>query len=65
MRRTFLRSRAATNGLNLRLHHELLVYEELVLDMKKPSRMRRIALPEDGFVISVYRVKADSVSDIQ
>ena len=33
------------NSYNLRLHDELLVYEEVVLDMRKPHRVRRISIP--------------------
>lgn len=39
------------NSYNLRLHNELLVYEEKVLDMKKPNKTRRIIIPEDGLVL--------------
>lgn len=40
------------NSYNLTLHNELLVYEEVVLDMKKPNRTRRIEIPEDGLVLN-------------
>ncbi len=40
------------NSYNLRLHNELLVYEELVLDMKRPNRVRRYVIPESGFVLN-------------
>ena len=40
------------NSYNLTLHNELLVYEELVLDMRKPNRIRRITLPAEGLVLS-------------
>lgn len=39
------------NSYNLRLHDELLVYEEIVLDMKRPNRFRRYTIPPDGFVL--------------
>lgn len=39
------------NSYNLTLHDELLVYEEIVLDMKRPSRYRRIVIPEEGLVL--------------
>lgn len=39
------------NSYNLRLHDELLVYEEIVLDMKRPSRFRRIPIPPEGMVL--------------
>jgi dCTP deaminase len=40
------------NSYNLRLHHELLTYEELVLDMKRPNRVRRVTIPDSGLVLS-------------
>ncbi|MFQ5733468.1 MAG: dCTP deaminase [Planctomycetaceae bacterium] len=39
------------NSYNLRLHDELLVYEEIVLDMQRPNRFRRYTIPEEGFVL--------------
>ncbi|MDL2248863.1 dCTP deaminase [Tyzzerella sp. OttesenSCG-928-J15] len=39
------------NSYNLRLHNELLVYEEDVLDMKKPNKTKSIIIPEDGLLI--------------
>ncbi|MCH2202570.1 MAG: dCTP deaminase [Fuerstiella sp.] len=39
------------NSYNLRLHNELLVYEEIILDMRRPSRFRRLTIPEDGLVL--------------
>jgi dCTP deaminase len=40
------------NSYNLSLHDELLVYEELVLDMAKANRVRRIPIPREGLVLS-------------
>jgi dCTP deaminase len=40
------------NSYNLTLHDELLTYEELVLDMRKPSRTRRLRIPEEGLVLT-------------
>jgi len=39
------------NSYNLRLHNELLVYEEIILDMRRPSRFRRLTIPEEGLVL--------------
>jgi dCTP deaminase len=39
------------NSYNLRLHNELLVYEEDVLDMKKQHTVKKIVIPEEGFVL--------------
>lgn len=39
------------NSYNLRLHNELLVYDEEVLDMKKPNKTKNIIIPEEGLVL--------------
>uniref|UniRef100_A0A7C2JYP4 dCTP deaminase, dUMP-forming n=1 Tax=Schlesneria paludicola TaxID=360056 RepID=A0A7C2JYP4_9PLAN len=39
------------NSYNLRLHDELLVYEEIVLDMRRPNRYRRYVIPPEGIVL--------------
>ncbi len=39
------------NSYNLRLHNELLVYDEEILDMKKPNKTKKIIIPEDGLVL--------------
>lgn len=39
------------NSYNLRLHDELLVYEEIVLDMRRPNRFRRYLIPPEGLVL--------------
>ena len=44
------------NSYNLRLHHELLVYEEEVLDMKKPNKSRQITIPEEGLVLETNKL---------
>ncbi len=40
------------NSYNLSLHNELMVYEEVVLDMRQANRVRRMTIPEDGLVLS-------------
>ena len=37
---------------SLRLDDELLVYEEVVLDMRRPNRFRRISIPPEGLVLN-------------
>jgi dCTP deaminase len=39
------------NSYNLALHHELLVYEEVVLDAASPNRYRRMEIPEEGLTL--------------
>lgn len=45
-------TRVNPNSYNLTLYDELMVYEEIVLDMKKPHRVRRLRIPEEGIVLS-------------
>jgi dCTP deaminase len=40
------------NSYNLTLHNELLVYEEVVLDVKEPNRFRRLQIPDEGLILS-------------
>jgi dCTP deaminase len=40
------------NSYNLTLHDELITYEEVVLDMRKANRVRRLQIPPDGLVLS-------------
>lgn len=40
------------NSYNLTLHNELMVYEEVMLDMAKANRVRRIEIPPEGLVLS-------------
>ncbi|MFP6618367.1 MAG: dCTP deaminase [Pirellulaceae bacterium] len=40
------------NSYNLTLHDELLIYEEVVLDMRQVNRVRRIQIPSEGIVLS-------------
>ncbi len=39
------------NSYNLRLHNELLTYNESILDMKKEHTLQKIIIPEKGFVL--------------
>ena len=44
------------NSYNLRLSDELMVYEEDVLDMKKPNKTRNLIIPEEGIVLEPGRL---------
>lgn len=44
------------NSYNLRLHNELLVYDEPVLDMKKPNKTKKLVIPEEGLVLEPGRL---------
>ena len=39
------------NSYNLKLHNELLVYTDDILDMKKPLNTEKIIIPDDGCVL--------------
>lgn len=40
------------NSYNLKLHNELLVYENDVLDMKKENKAKLITIPEEGLLLT-------------
>lgn len=44
------------NSYNLRLHNELLVYTDEILDMKRPLNTETIIIPEDGLVLQPGRL---------
>jgi dCTP deaminase len=44
-------ARLNPNSYNLSLHDELLVYEEVVLDMRRANRVRRTVIPAEGLVL--------------
>jgi dCTP deaminase len=39
------------NSYNLKLHNELLVYEEDILDMKKANKAKSLVIPETGLLL--------------
>ena len=47
----FDEKRINPNSYNLRLHNELLVYENEVLDMKDKNRTKKIIIPEEGLML--------------
>lgn len=40
-----------TNSYNLRLHNELMVYDDATLDMKKKHSVHSIVIPEEGLLL--------------
>jgi len=44
------------NSYNLRLHEELLVYDEAVLDMKKPNAFHTMTIPPEGFLLETQKL---------
>lgn len=52
----FCEARLNPNSYNLTLHNELMVYEELVLDMRKANRVRRLQIPEEGLVLQPHQL---------
>ena len=47
----FNRKQLNPNSYNLRLHNELLVYDEDILDMKKENKTKSITIPKEGLVL--------------
>ena len=52
----FDETRLNPNSYNLRLHHELLVYTDAILDMKKPLNTETLIIPEEGLVLQPGRL---------
>lgn len=44
-------SHIGPNSYNLRLHHDLLVYERPELDMKTPNPVTRLVIPQEGLLL--------------
>jgi dCTP deaminase len=44
------------NSYNLRLHNELLVYEDSMLDMKKEHKTKKIIIPEEGLLLETSKL---------
>ncbi len=49
-------SRLNPNSYNLRLHHELLVYDNSVLDMKKPNSASPLVIPAEGLLLECNKL---------
>lgn len=49
----FNQSQLNPNSYNLRLHSDLLIYNESVLDMKKEHKTEQIIIPEEGLELQV------------
>lgn len=47
----FNNSQLGPNSYNLRLHDELLVYDNPILDMKKNHEVSKIQIPEEGLLL--------------
>lgn len=47
----FNKDRINPNSYNLSLFNELLVYENDILDMKKPNPTKKIVIPEEGLLL--------------
>ena len=47
----FNKNQLNPNSYNLRLHNELLVYDDPVLDMKKQPSTKKLEIPEEGLVL--------------
>lgn len=42
------------NSYNLRLHNELLVYDNPTLDMKTENKAHKVVIPEDGLLLDTH-----------
>lgn len=44
------------NSYNLRLHNELMVYQNEILDMKKENKAEKLIIPEEGLLLEPGRL---------
>lgn len=49
-------ARLNPNSYNLSLHNEIMTYEEVVLDMRKSNRCRKLVIPPGGLVLEPNRL---------
>ncbi|SUY47416.1 deoxycytidine triphosphate deaminase Dcd [Clostridium putrefaciens] len=47
----FNKSQINPNSYNLKLHNELLVYDNHILDMKKENKAKKIIIPNEGILL--------------
>jgi dCTP deaminase len=52
----FDESKLNPNSYNLSLHDQLMVYNEPVLDMRRPNQVSRLTIPADGLVLEPSRL---------
>ena len=52
----FRESQLNPNSYNLKLHDELLMYTDDVVDMKKENKFEKITIPEEGIVLEPNRL---------
>ena len=52
----FEKNQLNPNSYNLKLHNELLIYTDDVLDMKKENKFEKIVIPEEGLVLAPNRL---------
>lgn len=47
----FLQENINPNSYNLRLHNELMIYEDDILDASKQNKTKKILIPDDGYIL--------------
>lgn len=47
----FVRENVNPNSYNLRLHNELLIYEDDILDASRQNKTKSILIPDDGYLL--------------
>ncbi len=52
----FDKARINPNSYNLSLHDELIVYSDVLLDMKKDNPYRKLCIPKEGLVLEPSRL---------
>lgn len=52
----FSKSQLNPNSYNLKLHHELMVYSNPVLDMKHPNPVEPLTIPKEGLLLETGKL---------
>lgn len=47
----FIENQLNPNSYNLRLHNEILIYKDEILDIEKKNDVERLIIPDDGFLL--------------
>ena len=52
----FLPEQLNPNSYNLRLHNELLIYQNQLLDMKQDNQVEKVLIPQEGLILEPGRL---------
>lgn len=59
----FKEERVNPNSYNLTLNEKLVIYDEVILDMKRENNIKEVIIPESGFVLKPGRIYLAKVNE--